>query len=431
MKTQSLQPYRPLSSNDLKQTPLVSSDSLEAAPFAQRGMSKVTRHNVLQLQRLIGNQGVQRLMPVRQAVDPPSHPIQRSKKDDPTREDKGLIEEDAPERFVGKVQAFTDDPQNANANIGALQDVMKTGLNDELTRTGVPVVEMNFMASHDNDGSFSNLSWTIELGASNLFGDSTQIGLLTQDQIEHAVETVYHEGRHAEQFFRIAQLHVADLMKEGVQPDEIKSDLVSQLDLPEKIIEAAIANPLNHNTNREIVRDIKLWDRSRFGIDKSYRDLVMYGMRRDALKPLEDSIKAFQALILEQHGEIPEDQQEVLRMAMALVDEQQEHLEHYQKTTLRAELERVQAVDNPKLKTYNATMIQHLTKLLTLVNGLRAYRPLPSEPYAAAVMTYDIGTGITEIYDELRSAYKDLPQEEDAFDAEEDLYDHPSESEGG
>src|SRR6187549_3305590 len=99
----------------LKQNTPTASEKIDTTVFVRGEMDHVTPRNILQLQRLIGNQRVQRLMPVQQVAHSSTR-IQRAEKDDPTQEDKGLMESDAPERFVKKIFAFTRDPQNAKAD---------------------------------------------------------------------------------------------------------------------------------------------------------------------------------------------------------------------------------------------------------------------------------------------------------------------------
>jgi hypothetical protein len=393
--------------------PPTTSETGGEALFLQGHGDLMTPHNILHLQRLIGNQNVQRLVPGQR--------IQRAEGQTPKQIDNGLMEPKAPQAFIDTVYAFTNDPQHANDDMFKLKGKLKEALNAILDRIGAPPVELTYDATNKLEAVFSHKSWKIDLDATDLFGSSINLVKdLKHNQINNAISTVYHEGRHAEQMFRVTQLRVSKILEEDkLDADGIKShpDILA-MDIAEAAIDKALLNPLplDGKIKKSLMREIRLWDRARFGEDRKYRDLVMYAMEKDVLHPLDISARVLREFVPKKRGR--PFNEDLVKGGIAEVEQLREALKDYRDTVLKDELERIQAVDDPEFKANNKIMIEHLSNLSMLIETVVMQPALPSDPFEAAEKA-------TEIYDfllpplrtELHHAYRDLPIEKDAFEA--------------
>jgi hypothetical protein len=76
-------------------------------------------------------------------------------------------------------------------------------VNEQLQAVGVPAVGWRFNAAHGTGAVFGFQDWTMELGESPYSMDVADNA--TPDQQAWQVSAVYHEARHAEQWFRMAR----------------------------------------------------------------------------------------------------------------------------------------------------------------------------------------------------------------------------------
>jgi hypothetical protein len=76
-------------------------------------------------------------------------------------------------------------------------------VNEQLQTAGVPPVTWRFNAAHGTGAVFSFSDWTMELGESPYSMDVADNA--TTDEQAWQVSAVYHEARHAEQWFRMAR----------------------------------------------------------------------------------------------------------------------------------------------------------------------------------------------------------------------------------
>jgi hypothetical protein len=76
-------------------------------------------------------------------------------------------------------------------------------VNEQLQAVGVPAVGWRFNAAHGTGAVFAFQDWTMELGVEPYSMDVADNA--TPDQQAWQVSAVYHEARHAEQWFRMAR----------------------------------------------------------------------------------------------------------------------------------------------------------------------------------------------------------------------------------
>ncbi|MGV8838211.1 hypothetical protein, partial [Cellvibrio sp.] len=81
-------------------------------------------------------------------------------------------------------------------------ETMLLAVNKSLTQTGAPAITYSFVdLDEDSYGSFSESKWNMELNRALFTKDTVDSETMAQ-----VADTVFHEARHAEQFFRIARL---------------------------------------------------------------------------------------------------------------------------------------------------------------------------------------------------------------------------------
>ena len=113
---------------------------------------------------------------------------------------------------------------------------------------------------------------------------SKKIKDLTQDELGEAVDTLYHEARHAEQVLRIAQM----LAGKGKTADEISK----QLTIPPAAAKKAFDNSLDpsESGNATLIAEAEAWEAFTGGKYAKYQKEV--GKLRDEITALTEALKA-------------------------------------------------------------------------------------------------------------------------------------------
>jgi hypothetical protein len=221
--------------------------------------------------------------------------------------DTGLKKEKAITHFSKKIKARVSGARNFLGmgkkkewkNLSAQQrsDKLLKYVNAELKKTHVPEVkEIKLKSGGDfGNATFDFRDWTIGMDDEGLEDD------LTDDQIGELGDTIYHESRHCEQWFRMARLKAG----EGLD----KANLVSTMYIPDDIANAAVARPLKPlgKITRMLRRkqfverqDAKLqeakdWYASVYGDDAQHRGEVLGDIqnRYDDYRALSEEVDAW------------------------------------------------------------------------------------------------------------------------------------------
>ncbi len=96
---------------------------------------------------------------------------------------------------------------------------------------------------------------------------SSTVGGLNQNEVAEIVNTIYHEIRHSEQYFRVARM----LSGKGKRTEQI----AQQMKIPQSIAELAVKQPLidNSKTKAEL-QEAKVWESFLVGKYKDYSDRI-------------------------------------------------------------------------------------------------------------------------------------------------------------
>jgi hypothetical protein len=151
--------------------------------------------------------------------------------------------------------------------------------NAELTTAGAPAAKVK-VKKMDDLGRFSFSTWTLNLGK-DAFGAATP----SSADIMDAADTVYHETRHAEQWFRMARLQAGKGWK--------AAKIAIKLSIPLKIAKAAEAAPLT-GTSLE-ASEASSWYESVYGSGAKARNKTLTDLSKVPAQ-LEKAIAALAKL---------------------------------------------------------------------------------------------------------------------------------------
>ncbi len=147
----------------------------------------------------------------------------------------GLADEKHEQSYVKAARGVFDDwTQLKDAKGRALALVKK--VNHELVGAGVPAVnEFVTKLSGGADGEFDPEHWIMLIDKDN-FSQPT----IDDKRAAEMADTVYHEARHAEQFFQMARLEAAR--------GKSAKDIADEMSIPDRIAQAAKNKPLRLGT---------------------------------------------------------------------------------------------------------------------------------------------------------------------------------------
>jgi hypothetical protein len=149
------------------------------------------------------------------------------------------------------------------AKLGTAEERLKKLVelvNAKLAAAGVPAVTEGFDTNPTNDGSFDFGPWKMLVGKQRLGTDT-----ISADDASEVSRTVFHEARHTEQWFRMAQLRAG----QGLSA----SAIATEQGIPARIARLARANPLRRGTMEAVIAQ-GWWD-SVYGAGANKREAVL------------------------------------------------------------------------------------------------------------------------------------------------------------
>ena len=179
----------------------------------------------------------------------------------------GLNVEGEGEAFGGEVQAEVIDQWATLATAEARRNRLVELVNERLVAAGVPATTPAFDTNANNAGSFDFPTWRMMIGQTRLGGDS-----ISEEDAREVADTVYHEARHTEQWFRMAQLRAAQGLSAAA--------ITTELGIPARIAREARANPLVRGSMEAVIAQ-GWWD-SVYGSGSAHREAVLTEIDRAA-----------------------------------------------------------------------------------------------------------------------------------------------------
>ena len=148
-------------------------------------------------------------------------------------------------------------------------------VNTHLQAAGVPPVVPNATSTGNNAGQFDFATWQMDIGLPALSPDSVD-----RDAAADLVDTIYHEARHAEQWFRMAQLRAGQ--------GRSARAIATEMGIPRNIADLAKADPLDPQSMQGLIA--QGWFDSVYGVHSAHRERTL-----GALDPAHDAVDKAQA----------------------------------------------------------------------------------------------------------------------------------------
>jgi hypothetical protein len=172
----------------------------------------------------------------------------------------GLHEVGEGKAFGEKAQGQVIDQWAALATPEARLKKLVELVNATLDAHGVPKVTEAFDADRNNDGSFNFPTWAMNVGRDQL--DKASVDA---DEARELTATIYHEARHTEQWFRMAQLRAA----QGLSA----AGIATEMGIPARIAREAKAKPLTRGSMEAVIA--QGWFDSVYGSGAEHREAVL------------------------------------------------------------------------------------------------------------------------------------------------------------
>ena len=177
----------------------------------------------------------------------------------PTLFRSGLADQGAIDNYSKKAHDLLDkwaELGTAEARINKLVELV----NKELTIANVPNCDPKIDDAEGNLGQFEFETWALDIGKPAFEKDDP-----TPAEKADMADTIYHESRHAEQWYRMAQFQAS----QGKSAQQIADDM----SIPKKIADKAFADPLKKGSMDALIAEG--WNESVYGSRASFRNKVL------------------------------------------------------------------------------------------------------------------------------------------------------------
>lgn len=183
-----------------------------------------------------------------------------------------------------EVEGFVKEAKQVQADWAKLKTgaerakALADAVNKHLAAAGVPVCKDVVKDLGNDSGQFDFTTWSLFLGQGP-FSKAT----ITDEEAADIADTVFHESRHCEQWFMMAQMLAGKKLKAAV--------IATTMSIPANIATAAVANPIKQGTTEAI--QAEGWYDSVYGSNADYRNKVLDNVEAtdNARKKAEENYK--------------------------------------------------------------------------------------------------------------------------------------------
>jgi uncharacterized protein (DUF433 family) len=247
--------------------PLSREQVRKAIRFYRRRRSQYTEDIIKQIQAGVGvpetgrvnREMVQAVARYQQANSPLAVDGMAGPRTLPALFPSGLAEEEEIEAFAGAARGVIEGDW-ATKTSEERADALLARINERLDAANVPRVGKVIQNLGGHAGRFAFSLWAIRFNQPTLESET-----FTDDQAAALASTVYHEARHAEQWYRMAQM----LAGQG----RTAAEIAYGMGIPNRIAVAAVANPLASGSMEALIADG--WYQSVYGTGRAHRERVL------------------------------------------------------------------------------------------------------------------------------------------------------------
>ena len=197
----------------------------------------------------------------------------------------GLRRKSRTDAYAKRARDYWADPANKDKPLKAYADVLIDDANAELKKMGSFEVKRAFNTTGSASGTFSRVTWTITINTTKFSNRAgiTKVGQLTLDEAAEIADTIYHEVRHSEQYFRIARIRAAESKKTKA---DIAKDLEKDMSIPTDVAQAAAAVPMKKGLDVAYqIAEAKDWESITIGLHAEYKGIInTWGDEADAAR---------------------------------------------------------------------------------------------------------------------------------------------------
>lgn len=367
-------------------------------------------NQVLTLQRAVGNQSTRQFI------------IRNSAPKVVQRAETGIRTTSATNHYAQAVFDYANATGNQTKTIAQFKTMLADSVNTELRGAGShPITIVN--GAPGASGEFDFAIWAIELNEATAFPSATTVADLTHDQVSETANTIYHEARHSEQWFRIARNRAGKALAQNATAGERQTaaaTIANDMGIPANVALEACNRPLYASWGARFgggtdqkVAEAEAWEASIYGVNSTYRDEIVLGDFNDNVEKLNALLQEANNFYANFDTMSTDDQKKATKAAKKKVKEAKpikNDLVDGMTNVVQPEINRLDALAT---KTpVDTTMLNHLkaakSKLQTIRSNFRGSIPDKLEKAATASQ---------EMEDELYQAYLDLPEEADAWPA--------------
>lgn len=371
--------------------------------------------NILRLQSVLGNAAVQRLLNRQNGAAPKTTPrqtplIQRAP------QGTGLLQGETAANFAGDIRAFCANPTNAAKPTADLLLLLEAEINEALQAVEVPALKMQKDASATLYGVFNPQQWTMAINETALLGEASTIGAIPQEQLNGLVNTLYHEARHAEQNFRIAQMLAGQMLPPEAKRKQRRKaiEAITQEthdNIAPEIVEKAVEAPLfASEANQQLLQEAQTWLRSMYGIAKVYANFIDR-LRGGPISSMVALIKPLRAKI----ALPPEEKAAQQSQIDAGLDELNGYLDFLVTNGKQGAQNIAQRIRTaPEPTPEDEVMLRHLATVVAILTELEQMRPITDANLETLGVRIGVGDFPDSLDDELVRAKEDLPHEQDS-----------------
>jgi hypothetical protein len=280
---------RPVRRGDIAPRPVPAGAGPALADLAHSVLEPPTlsRESAASFQSVLGNQAVMRLISGQRHVEAAPEPEDRARARRvggrplergaaigvgqlartsalvQRRSSSGMAAATATDAFAKAAYGYWTDAANKDKPLKDLGDFLMAKVN-----ATVPYAcKHAFSATSVESGMFDRTIWTISINTAAFSKRSgvAKVSDLNKAEMAEIVDTLYHEARHSEQYFRIARTQAG----RGKKAKEIETGM----SIPKDVAEAAYKDPLKGDTkaNKVLVAEAAMWEGITVGKYETYK----------------------------------------------------------------------------------------------------------------------------------------------------------------